>query len=96
MYDNLTARPKADHQCRLSERDQAMSRLITKTWANFVKLVDVYISINVNRVSLLKDLFIKFDILHMVSHCQGDPASPGSDYYWEEVNVFELKKAKTQ
>ena len=53
LYGNTTDKPKADHQCRLSERDQAMSRLITKTWANFVKLVDVYISINVNRLSLL-------------------------------------------
>jgi len=40
---------------QLSERDQAMSRLITKTWANFVKL--------------------------------GDPTPPGSDYYWEEVDL---------
>ena len=39
LYGSLTAKPKSDHQCRLSERDQAMSRLITRTWANFVKLV---------------------------------------------------------
>ena len=28
----------------------------------------------------------------MISHFQGDPTPPGSDYYWEEVNVLELKK----